>query len=85
LPTYYQPSDIKVVDTTNSGFTVQITKFPELTEIIEHRIGGWIERALEIQGCKTVSVKITKSISKNDNLCEYSVIWTSPEFLFSNN
>ena len=76
LPNYYQPSEIKVVETIDNGCTVQITKFPELSDIIEHRIGGWIERALEIQGCKSVSVTITKSVTKNDSVCEYQIAWT---------
>ncbi len=75
LPNYYQPSEIVVTETNSSGCTVQISKFPELTNIIEHRIGGWIERALEIQGCKSVSVVITKSVTKNDSVCEYKITW----------
>lgn len=76
LPNYYQPSELVVSETNSSGCLVQITKFPELTSIIEHRIGGWIERALEIQGCKSVSVEITKSVTKNDPICEHKILWT---------
>ena len=75
LPSYYQPSEIKVTDSSNSGCTVQITKFPEPSPIIENRIGGWIERALEIQGCKSVEVKITKSVANHDEVCEYTINW----------
>ncbi len=75
LPSYYQPSELKVVETSSSGCTLQITKFPEISDIVENRIGGWIERALEIQGCKLVSVRITKSASINAGICEYSIKW----------
>lgn len=75
LPTYYQPSELKVVESVNNRTVVQISKFPELSDVIENRIGGWIERALEIQGCKSVSVKISKSVTKGDKFCEYTITW----------
>ncbi len=76
LPSYYESSEIKVLEPGTSSCTIQITKFPEPSEVIENRIGGWIERALEIQGCKSVSVKITKSVARHDPFCEYKVSWT---------
>ena len=76
LPTYYKPSEIKVVEKMEKGVVIRISSFPEISDIIEHRIGGWIEKALEIQGCESVDVKITKSIAKKDPYCEYTVHWT---------
>ena len=63
LPTYYKPSEIKVVEKMEKGVVIRISSFPEISDIIEHRIGGWIE----IQGCESVDVKITKSIAKKDS------------------
>ena len=75
LPTYYKPSEIKVIENTSNKVVIRITQFPEPSEIIEHRIGGWIETALQIQGCKSVNVKITKSAAKNDEFTEYDIKW----------
>ena len=76
LPTYFQPSELKVVDSTKNSTILQITQFPELSDVIENRIGGWIEKALEIQGCDSVKVQISKSITRNDDICEYSIFWS---------
>lgn len=46
-----------------------------MDKIIEHRIGGWMERALEICGSKNVTVRITKSMTENAEYTEYSIIW----------
>ncbi len=75
LPSYYQPSELKIISSTSNSLTIQITQFPELSEITENRIGGWMEKALEIQGCKLIKVQIVKSVAKGDKICEYLVSW----------
>ena len=46
---------------------------PNPEKVIEYRIAGWIEKALEISGCKDISVEITKSMTQNDALTEFTV------------
>ena len=77
LPTYYDPSDIEteIKDKSENKIILRITKFPEMTKAVENRILGWIERALEICGCKNIKFKETKSLLKGDNMTELSVTW----------
>ena len=75
LPTYYQPSELKVIESSSSMAMVHITQFPEADEIIDHRIGGWIECALELSGCKNVRVTIGKSLSNGDPYTEIQGDW----------
>lgn len=72
---YYSPSDIAVVNSHDKGLTLHITKFPEPEEVIEYRIAGWCERALEFTNCKNVKANITKSLAKGDNLTEIVITW----------
>ena len=72
---YYKPSEIEIDDFSKSYVIVHITKFPELDNYIEYRIGGWMERAIEICGCKHVSITITNSLTKNDPYTEYNITW----------
>lgn len=72
---YYSPSDISVVNGHAKGLTLHITKFPEPEHIIEHRIAGWCERALEFTNCKNVKADITKSLAKGDTLTEIIITW----------
>ncbi len=72
---YYSPSEISVVNSHEKGLTLHITKFPEPEEIIEYRIAGWCERALEFTNCKNVKANITKSLTKGDNLTEIVINW----------
>ncbi len=72
---YYSPSDITVLDKHDKGLTIHITKFPEPEEVIEYRIAGWCEKALEFTNCKDVKSNITKSLAKGDNLTEIVITW----------
>jgi len=72
---YYTPSEIAVVSNHDKGLTLHITKFPDPEEIIEYRIAGWCERALEFTNCKGVKAEITKSLSNGDDLTEIVINW----------
>ena len=43
--------------------------------VIEHRIAGWCERALEFTNCKNVKANITKSLRNGDDLTEIVITW----------
>ena len=75
LPTYYNPSEMKGESIDKNKFSVKITKFEDYTEVVEMRIGGWIEKALEICGCKNVKVEISKSFLKKDDHTQFILSW----------
>jgi hypothetical protein len=55
---------------------LHITKFEKPDSYVEYRIGGWMNKALEISGCKNVKTLITKDIAKGDKVTEYVMSWT---------
>lgn len=73
---YYKGLEIKVVENMKSSVVLHLTKFENPSEYVQVRIGGWMQRAIEISGCKNVNVKITKSIAKGDPVTEYCVSWS---------
>jgi len=75
LPTYYEPSQMKVADLQTNSTVIHITKFEEPSEIIYNRIGGWMEKALELRGYKTINISITKSLAKGSPFTEFQVLW----------
>lgn len=75
LPTYYDPSEMKVADLQSNNAVIQITKFEEPSDIVDNRIGGWMEKALELSGYKTVNISITKSLAKGAPFTEFQVSW----------
>ena len=52
---------------------MRIIEFPDIHEIIEYRIGGWIEYALEMHGASEIKVEITKSLTLKDPFTEYQI------------
>jgi hypothetical protein len=75
LSTYYQPSNLLVVEKGDDYVILHITQFEEPSKLIEGRIGGWIERAMEIHGVGFVDVSIEKSLTKGDTYTEFLVKW----------
>ena len=75
LPTYYKPSSMKGELLDKNKFKATITEFEEYNEVVEMRIGGWIEKALEISGCKNIKVNINKSLLKNEGCTDYIIEW----------
>lgn len=75
LPAYYQPSKVESYDFQSNSVKVEITDFDEPSEVIEYRIMGWIERALEISGCKGVSVKTRESMAKGSSKTLFICTW----------
>ncbi len=75
LSTYYQPSEIVVVEKGENWVLVDITRFEEPSVIIECRICGWIERALEISGAKNVKVNVRKTMTKGDDVTQLYMSW----------
>lgn len=75
LPTYYKPTELEVVEHGKDFAIVHIKKFPEIDKSIENRIAGWMERAVEVTGCKHVTVNITKSMADKAKYTEYKIYW----------
>ncbi len=73
--TYYRPSQMIAAETHPKSAVIHITLFPEPEELVELRIGGWMERALEISGCSGVQMKITRSLTRGDDLTEFVGEW----------
>jgi hypothetical protein len=73
--TFYQPSNMQVVEKGEDYVVLHITRFDEPSELVDNRIAGWVERAMEIHGVGHVSVTITKSLSRGDSVTEIQVKW----------
>lgn len=63
---YYRPVTVEVIDEGDTAALLKVTQFPEMENTMKYRIAGWVERALEITGCKEVQVEITSSPGSTD-------------------
>ncbi|NQZ77327.1 MAG: hypothetical protein HRT61_14675 [Ekhidna sp.] len=75
LATFYDPTEVNVAESSDKSMLVHFTKLPTKSEHLEFRILGWMEKALEICGCKDLSVTAEKSIAKGDVLLEVAISW----------
>lgn len=72
---YYRPSELKVVENDRGGCVLHIVRFEEPSSLVDHRIGGWMERAIEISGKTVTKARITRSLSRGDAVTEYVMEW----------
>ncbi|MEN7549807.1 hypothetical protein AAG747_17920 [Rapidithrix thailandica] len=77
LSSFYAPSKVEVVESTAHTMSIHLTEWPYHNELLEYRIGGWMEKALEICGCRKLNVNISKSLVKGDEVTEFSLSWES--------
>ncbi len=75
IETYYRPAELKVVERPAKGVVLHILNFPGLDSVIEYRICGWIERALEINNLKSIKIDIPQSITKGNKISEFRISW----------
>jgi len=75
LQSLYEPASLRIENVDKTHITVYITEFPDMHEALEYRIGGWMEKALEISGCKHVNITMPKSLAKNDKYTEFRIKW----------
>ena len=76
LATFYTPTEVEVMESSEKGMLVHFKKLPVKDEYLEYRIAGWMEKALEICGCKNLSVKTPQSIAKGDRVFEVDLSWS---------
>ncbi|UXP30941.1 hypothetical protein N6H18_11320 [Reichenbachiella agarivorans] len=75
MTTFYSPTNIEVIATTDKSMLLHLTELPINNELIEYRIGGWMEKALEICGCQNLQFDIKNSLSKGDPYTSYEITW----------
>ena len=73
--TYYRPSSIEIVNVDEKKTILKITEFSEMDEIVEMRILGWIEKILELCGCRNICLNVVKSLCRGDSVSEIEGTW----------
>lgn len=73
--TYYRPSELKVIDNGKKYVIQHILQFPMPDIVVEYRIAGWMQQALELNHCKNVKVEFPKTMTKGDAYTEISITW----------
>lgn len=75
LPTYYKPSRMSAAETGPNEARVEILEFSEISGEVEHRAGGWMEKALEICGCRNVKVETVRSLLTGGDRTQFVIKW----------
>jgi hypothetical protein len=73
--TYYRPCEMNVIHRTKNLVALHISDMTESDEVIDYRIAGWIQRAMEISGARNVVIKVTESIAKGDEITQMELRW----------
>ena len=75
LPAYYNPITIKQLVREKNFVKFEMLECEGIDEIVEYRIAGWMYKALEISGCKTMDIQVVESI-KTHKRTIFDCSWT---------
>ncbi|MCP5049310.1 MAG: hypothetical protein GY940_19225 [bacterium] len=75
MASYYKPASIELVESGDTNAMLRITQFPEFDKTIEYRMAGWMERTLEINGCKNIKINVPKSLADFKPCTEFHLSW----------
>jgi hypothetical protein len=73
--TYYTNSVLRVHESGPRHATVYLLEFPEPHRLVERRIGGYMERAVEISGAQDVQSTVVSYLSSGDPRGEFHYRW----------
>ena len=66
---------MEVVEKSDTGVVIEISNMTMSDLVIEYRIGGWIEKALQISGAQDIRVEFEKSIARGDEVTRMRISW----------
>jgi hypothetical protein len=75
LPAYYDPSEVTVRENGPKHCVIAISRLPGSDSVIESRIGGWVQKAFEVTGCKNVQINTLQSLSTGANETIMKIVW----------
>ncbi|MHC1704165.1 MAG: hypothetical protein AB9846_09685 [Tenuifilaceae bacterium] len=73
--TYYQPADIRVIESAEKKAVLQLSKFHPNEKLIMNRIAGWIEKTLEITLKSALKVDVENHIEGSNLTSRITIIW----------
>lgn len=73
--TYYQPSDIKIIESADKKAVLQLSKFHPNDKLIMNRIAGWIEKTLEITLKSALKVDVENHVEGSSLTSKITIIW----------
>ena len=72
---YFRPVKMNIIENSPHKAILHIAVFPQACETVEFIMAGWMERALEMIGCKKPEVKISQSLAKGNKVTEFILQW----------
>lgn len=73
--TYYTNAVLRVLDSSSHHATLCLLEFPEPNHLVERRIGGYMERAVELSGGRDVESTVVTSLAAGDERTEFQFAW----------
>jgi hypothetical protein len=73
--TFYRPCEMTIKSKIKNTVVLQISNMNINDEVVEYRIIGWIQRAMEISGARNVICKILLSVARGDATTEIEIRW----------
>lgn len=75
LTNYYRPMEARVKQLADTRFAVVMTGMTERSVYFDHRVAGYVERAVEMTNAKELSVQVVASSGQGADRTEIHFVW----------
>ena len=75
ITSFYRNVNAEILESSSSHMLVRFYDFSFESEIIEKRIGGWMQVALEKTKCKNVTFDFVNSVTRGDECTKLLIKW----------
>ncbi len=73
--TYYDQGRMQALDSSSDWAVIEISEFPDITEVYLQRVSGWLEKTVELSGGQQPKVVATKKIKGGNPVVEFKATW----------
>ncbi len=72
---YLRPIEVNLTSLNESDALIRLAELGAERPLLDLRIMGWIERALELHGCRNIKVSMQLVSEDGERFCEIAVSW----------
>ncbi|MCK4667657.1 hypothetical protein KAU33_12955 [Candidatus Dependentiae bacterium] len=74
--TYYNQGQMQVLESSSDWGIIELSDFPDITEVYLQRVSGWMEKTIELSGGQYPKVVTIRKLKDGKSVVEFKATWT---------
>ncbi len=73
--TYYDQGNMQALESSSDYGLIELSEFPDITEVYLQRVSGWMEKTIELSGGKHPKVVTLRRSKNGKSVVEFKATW----------